>query len=109
RPCESCTAMHHDEHEQEEQRRQDQLLEEYRKLPPGDVDFAAQDGAERGGLAHRSALPMRWMNTSSSVGAPKLTSLSGSPWRCSTAAAGATSGGASPDRYSRTCSAPPSS
>ena len=100
-------AEHLAEHEQQEQRLQDHLGEEDRELPPGDVEVAAEHGEERLPLTGyalgavtaliAASFPVRWMNTSSSVGVPSSTRSSDEPCSASSAAAGATSSGASPD------------
>src|SRR5262249_34032149 len=99
-------AEHLAEHEEEEERLQDDLGEEDRELAPGDGHIAAEHGQEHltlgrdrlagGDGVHGSVLPVRWMKTSSSVGVPSLTSASDEPCSARTAAAGATSRGASP-------------
>ena len=98
-------AEHLAEHEEQEERLQDHLGEEDVELAPGHVGIALENSEEDASLAgdgirrsaHRSALPVRSMKTSSSVGMPSFTSVRDRPRPASAAAAGATSKGASPE------------
>src|SRR5581483_237294 len=99
-------AEHLPEHEEQEERLQDHLREEGGQLAPGDVEVALEYRQERtaaapgcgDGRAQRNDRPVRWMNTSSSVGVPSRTSPTATPREASTAAAGATTGAAAPLR-----------
>ncbi len=83
-------AEHLAENEEQEERLEDDLGEKGRQLTPGDGKVTMEhcdegpELARRGDCGHRlhvqrSVLPVRWMKTSSSVGAPSLTSVSARP------------------------------